>query len=300
MSASPASSRGLGTSLVLVSATAFGLVTTQSRLAYDAGSNPLTMVLVRVSAFALLFGAAVLLTGRSLRLSPRELRGTLWLAAMFLLMSAGYLGSVAFIPVSLAALVFFTFPFMVAAFSAAAGREPLTLPKLAALVVAFVGLALALGPGLEGLDWRGVACALGAAVGFALAIAFGGKVVDSADVMVVNVYTNLWMSLGLGAFMLGTGGIALPATGLGLAAMAGATLCYLVAYSCWFLSVSRVSPMRVAALYNLEPIVTISAAGLVLHERLAPLQLAGAALVIAAILAVSLTSHPPPEPAPPA
>lgn len=300
MSDSPAASRRLGTSLVLVSATAFGLVTTQSRLAYDAGSNPLTMVLVRVSAFALVFGAVVLLAGRRLRLSRRELRGTIWLAGMFLLMSAGYLGSVAFIPVGLAALVFFTFPFIVAALSALTGREPLTLPKVVALLVAFIGLALALGPGLDGLDWRGIACALGAAVGFALAIAFGSKVVESTDIMVVNVYTNLWMSLALGAFMLATGGIALPGTSLGLAAMGGATLCYLVAYSCWFLGVSRVSPVRVAALYNLEPIVTIAAAGLVLHERLAPLQLAGAALVIAAILAISLASHPPPEPAPPA
>ncbi len=279
--------RWIGASLVLLSATTFGLVTTQSRLAYDAGSNVLTLVLVRVVLFTLLFGAFLPLRRQPMRLGVPGVVATLWMSALLLVMATGYLGSVAYIPVSLAALIFYSFPFYVALLASLSGRESMTRHKTAALVVTFIGLALALGPSFDHLDWRGIACALVGAVAFATTFAFGGAVMRQNDLLLVNVCINAWMALGLGAYMLAADRIALPVTSLGWIGLGGATLCYLIAFTAWFLSLRLVSPIRVAILFNIEPLITIAAAWIVLGEELTPIQSLGAGLVVAAIIGMT-------------
>lgn len=278
----------IGSGIAVLGAVTFGLVTTQSRLAYDGGSNTLTVVLVRSTAFALLFGLFMVLSGRRVRLTRSGFIATLWMAALLLVMSAGYLGAVAFIPVSLAALIFYTYPFCVAVLASLTGREPMTRVKAAALLVAFAGLVLALGPSFDVLNWRGIACALAGALGMAIAVTFSGAVMRQNDALAVNACTNGWAAIALGAYMAAAGSVALPTTGLGWTGIVGATLCYIVAFSTWLLSLRMIEPIRVAILFNIEPVVTITAAWLVLGERLGPLQLLGGALVIAAIAGMTL------------
>ena len=98
------------------------------------------------------------------------------MAALLMVMSAGYLGAVAYIPVSLAALIFYTFPFYVAVLASLTGREPMTRTKAAALVVAFAGLILALGPSFDELNWRGIACGVAGSLAMGTAVTFGGPV----------------------------------------------------------------------------------------------------------------------------
>jgi drug/metabolite transporter (DMT)-like permease len=252
-------------------------------------------VLVRLIAFVLVFGLVFVLSGRSRRLSRRAFAGTLWMAATLLAGSIGYLASVAFIPVGLAALIFYTFPFYVAALSSLTGREPMTPAKGLALVAAFLGLALALGPSFAGLDWRGVALALLGAAGFGTTIVFGGEVMRENDALTMNVLINLWMMLALAAYVLGAGGMALPTTRLGIVGLGGATLCYLVAFTTWFLGLRVVAPIRAAVMFNIEPLISIAAAWLVLGEHLGPLQLLGVALVVAAIVAMTVGGAPAPR-----
>ena len=279
----------LGVSLIGLSAASFGLITTQSRLAYDGGSTPLTLAFLRSVAFVAAFAPALVMLGRSLRLSRRGFLASIWMAVALMAMSLGYLGSVFFIPVSLAALIFYTYPFYVAVLSRLAGREPLTAAKMLALAAAFVGLALALGPSFATLDWRGIALALAAAAGVAATNTFGGPIMRENDPLAVNLWINLWMMLALGAYVVVNGTILLPATTTGTAGLIGATACYLVAFTSWLLGLRAVSPIRAAVMFNIEPVVTIAIAWLVLGERLGPVQLLGGGLVIAAIIAMTFT-----------
>lgn len=277
----------IGSAFVLLSAVSFGLITTQSRLAYDGGSTPITLVLARSATFAILFGAVLLLYRRRQRLTIRAFVATLWMAVLLVAMSAGYLSSVAYIPVSLAALIFYSFPLYVAVLSSLSGREAMTRLKAAALLVAFVGLVLALGPSFDHLDWRGILCAEIGALAFATSIAFGGPVMRRHDPLLFNVCTNLWEALAVGTYVLAYGGFALPTGGRGWTGLTGSILCYLVALTAWFISLRLVGPIRVAILFNIEPIVTIAAAWIVLGERLDTRQLLGAGLVIAAVAAMT-------------
>ena len=61
-----------------------------------------------------------------------------------------------------------------------------------------------------------------------------------------------------------------------------------VAVSAFFAGLRRVGPSEAAILSTFEPVVTVVLAFFVLGERLTPLQLAGGALVLAAVVLLQL------------
>ena len=97
------------------------------------------------------------------------------------------------------------------------------------------------------------------------------------------LHVNLLGGLAVGAAFALAGGVALPATEVGWLGFAGAALCYVVAVMTQFAALSRADPTRAALIYNLEPLVSIGLAALLLGERLSGQQLLGAGLVLAAL-----------------
>jgi drug/metabolite transporter (DMT)-like permease len=283
---SPATWRG--TALTAFSAVTFGLGTTFARIAYEAGSNPPTAILLRVVVFIAVIGVLIAVMRRPMQLSAPAFLHTLWMSATLMMVSLGYMGSVNFIPVTLAAVLFYTFPLLVGLLAAATGRERMTIIKAAALAVAFLGLTLALGGSFGALDWRGIALAMTGALGMALTVTYGGDAMRGQDLLAMNFYTNLWMLIGLVLVLAIAGGFALPGSTGGGWALAGVCASYLFAFVSWFLAMRLVEPVRVASLFNIEPVATIVFAWAMLDERLTPVQLCGAALVIASIVAVTV------------
>src|SRR3546814_3423835 len=84
--------------------------------------------------------------------------GALWPVAGIALgqlgITIGYLSAVAYIPVSLAALVFYAYPVLVAGLLPLTGRGGVGWTTAAAFLAAFAGLALALAPSFTTLDPR--------------------------------------------------------------------------------------------------------------------------------------------------
>ena len=168
--------------LLLVGTIFVSLITTFASLAYQGGATPMLLVWSRFTALALTLAVILRLGGISFRLPQRNFRATFWIAICLMMMSVGYLSSVAYIKVSLAVILLYTYPLMVAVFAALSGRERLNPLKALLLLTAFIGLVIALGrdlglsidaggiafdPGLISLDWRGAALALIAALGVA-------------------------------------------------------------------------------------------------------------------------------------
>src|SRR3546814_12772606 len=77
------------------------------------------------------------------------------------------MGSIFYIPASLAVLIFYTFPLLVAVGARWTEGEPVGGTKLVGLAVAFAGLAIAPGVELGDLDTSGIVLAGRAAVGVA-------------------------------------------------------------------------------------------------------------------------------------
>jgi drug/metabolite transporter (DMT)-like permease len=281
----------MGFAFIVGCATAFAFITPFSRISYDSGATPLTIVTLRTAAFVLVALILLVIRRQRLRLSRRGLINTLWLSITAYGMSVGYLSSVAFIPVSLAVLILYTNPLLAGLMSALSGRERLSLGKSAAILVAFVGLAFAIGPTFDVLDWRGIAWALAASLSVAATSVFGGRALAQDPPLTMSFFTNLWLLplvLLLGPF---TGSWGLPGSALGGLAAAGAVSCYITGYLLWFLALRRITGMQVAMMMNIEPVVTIAFAVIVLGERLTPVQYGGVVATILALMAFSLGSR---------
>lgn len=270
----------LGTGLIVLSACCFGMITTLSRLAYDAGGTPTTQVFLRFVTFVVLIGPLIGMLGRPILLPAKGLMAAFGIAVLMLMMSAGYLFSVAYIPVSLGAMIFYTFPLMVGVLSAVTGREPITAVKVVALLGAFAGLALTLGPSFGSLDPRGIVLALTAAVGVTLTTLFGARAMAGHDGLTFNFWTNMWMLAVAASFVAVNGGLAWPDTVLGGFAAVMATLLYVGAFIAWFAALRLIAPTYGAVMLNVEPVVSVAAATLLLGESLGLMQLAGVALVL--------------------
>jgi drug/metabolite transporter (DMT)-like permease len=290
--------QGLGLALLLTTTASFACITTFSKFAYAAGSNPETLLIVRFTSFALGVRLIQLLSGKPPQLGSGMLtRGMLGRAAaiacFMLLLSGGYLTAVAFIPVGLAVILLYTAPFFVALITVILGRDRMTGLKAATMVLAFTGVTLAVGTGFSHLDPRGILAGFAAAFGLVLMIAVAGSWMKQFEPLTLSMVASLLLLLPVGAYLAGTGRFALPQTQVGWIGLAGATLCYLFGNLSWVMAMRLVAPIRMAVIMNLEMPISIATGALFLGERLSLPQLAGAALVIVAVMALTLLGRAP-------
>lgn len=278
-----------GRSAALISALWLGCTTTLAWLVYDAGGAPMTLVVLRF-IFAIGFFAAMLrLSSGSFRL-PRQDYGRLLVAGLAISgMTLGYMSSVAYIPVSLAALIFFTFPLMIAALTPWVDRMPIGPGQIFVFVLAFAGLAMTLGPDLGKLDWRGVAWALFAAVSITCLLFQSRTLMTRHDPYLVLMIANLVGLLVCGGWLVTLGQVQLPSGTLGFAAFILVGICYILGVTFQFLAVRKAGPADSALFMNLEPVVSVVLAMVVLGEELSWPQLGGISLVLAALVLSSLS-----------
>jgi drug/metabolite transporter (DMT)-like permease len=270
----------------------YGAITPFAPIAYDDGATPLTIVALRSAVFALAIGAFLAFRGDGITLPRRAWFATMIFAGFMVLWAYSYMASVAYIPVSLAVLVFFTFPLLVAVLAAITGHERMTIFKAVALVVAFAGLTLALGPSWGTLDWRGVAFALAAAVIGASAYIFVTPIFRNYDLMQVSFLTHVWMTLAALTYGLIARDFALPRSMEGQLPVLIVIVLYVGAFSFWALAMPLIGPVRTAGMMNLEPVISIALAALILGERLTWVQLGGAALVLVALVLIARGPNP--------
>lgn len=279
-----------GLALAVVCGAAYGVAPPMARLAYDAGADVWTASTARFVAGVLAIAALVWLGRRAARLPARANWGSLGLGLISSVTSLGYMGSIYFIPASLAVLIFYTFPLLVALGARWTEGEPLTWAKVVGLVVAFAGLAVALGVTFDSLDPRGVALAAIAAVGAAahvLAVSHVARWAGGATLPLNLRSMSVALAINL-ALLAWNGGPVWPAGAVGWAGLAGTMLFFTVGVTAMYAAIARLGPVRASILLNLEPLVAILTAIVLLGERFGPHQAFGAALVLGAVLWVQL------------
>jgi drug/metabolite transporter (DMT)-like permease len=305
--------RGVGLSLALASALAFGGSGVAAKPLIEAGLDPLHVVWLRVT------GAALVMLPLAVRHRALPRRRPALLAGFGLLGVAGvqacYFAAISRIPVGVALLVEYLAPALVLGWVRFVQRRPVTRAAALGVVLAVGGLAcvVEVWSGLS-FDALGLLLALGAAgcqVGyFVLAdpgprsgvpapdplgvIAYGllvGAVVLTA---VARPWTMDWSVLGRSADLNGTP----VAAGLLLAWIV--LIATVLAYVTGVLSVRRLSPQVAGVVACLEAVVATVLAWILLGEHLSAPQIAGGAVVLAGafIAQTSSSGKGPAEPVP--
>lgn len=263
-----------------------------AKLAYQGGANPLAVMTARcilgmlgLGLFCWLWKLPLHLRGPAFRFGA--VTGLAQVGA-----SAGILAAIAFIDISLATLIVFIHPLLIAVINHLRGAATLTMPQFACVLAALFGLALALAVDFSTLDPLG------------LILAFIGML--AATVMVLSVFrtsrlvgpvpANLHMTIWASAVFLvaAIGGPALelydpavfPVTALGWAGLVATGISFTLGYVLFFSGAAIIGPTRASILSISEPLMTIAFAIALIGEHLSWMQWIGVACVIASLAGV--------------
>lgn len=285
----------LGIAFVIASAAAFGAMAILARIAYAAGVDVVTLLALRFA-----FAAALMLVIAWWR--GAALPSGTTLGALILLGALGYGGQAAsfftaltLAPAGLVALLLYLHPALVAVLAALFLHERINAARLAALAMALAGTALTIVPAQGDGSSTTMSPELATGIGFAIA---------AATFYAVYIVVGSWLGRRAGPLAMSTvvivsaavvfgaaatiRGPQWPQTPAGWTAVAAiAVVSTVAAITLYFAGLERIGPTRASTLSTIEPLVTVTLAALVLDETIAPVQLAGGALILAAVVVLA-------------
>lgn len=282
--------RGAGLTLITLASLTWGTIGVAVSLLYGvAATNPFSVGLLRllIAAPALLLMSRALLGADFLRVERRHLPAMALIGAAFAGYQLCYFAAIPRLGVAAAVMInICSAPIFTAVLASLFLRERLEPATLLALVGAVAGTAMLVGgaPQASGAAlWSGTALALGAGLCYSL-VALGGKLVAPF----YHPLQPITIAFTLGALLLLppalAGGLVLsyPPAGWMLLLYLGLVPTAL-AYGLYLRGLGLVPATVAATVTLLEPLGSTLLAVLLLGERLAPLGIAGAALLLASM-----------------
>ena len=269
-----------------------------ARIAFNNGVDVATAVVFRSVITALVIVVILAAQRVQVRFSPRHKRMLPLIGLLIGVQSLCLYSAVARLPVALALLAFNTYPIWTALWAWLLYRQIPERALLIAMPVILVGLALALDVfgAASGLGASGQWARIGAGVGFALAAAgtFGLALVitqhEAADVDGrVRTATTMAMASLVALGMVGAqGGFHLPQAPAGWLGLAALTFLYGTAFTIMFTVLPKLGVVGNSAIMNVEPVFALVLAWLILGQVIAPVQVAGALVVVGAVMGMGL------------
>jgi drug/metabolite transporter (DMT)-like permease len=273
----------LGVLALLVIATTFGSNHVAARVAFDHGASVTAAVAIRSGFTALFLLGLMRFSGVPMALPRATLLRALAIGLLIAVQSFCLYSSVALIPVALALLAFNTFPLLLAFLSWASGGDRPRPAALIAMPIALVGLSLALDVFGKPVDPAGIAWAFGAAASFALALLLTTRWLKDVDGRLRTFLTMSVTAIVVLAAGLASDAFAFPHAPAGWIGIALLTVFYGAAITSLFIVLPHLGAANYAVVLNFEPIAVLFLAWAILGQSVAPLQIAGAFLVIGAI-----------------
>jgi drug/metabolite transporter (DMT)-like permease len=316
----------VGIGLVVISAAGYGSGSILAAPIYSTGVDWLTLVSWRFLVGAVLGWFWVLASSHRRtalrRLGRRQLAVALALGALFVGNSGTYYASLETVPAALAGVIVYTYPVMVAVLSLRfATRLPGKRPWIAA-GLAVAGSALALG----GIDVAEAPPVSGLVLVFASAMIYSVWIIlsarlsgerrdrlgsesaaDGSPAGDAAVTTTLMMSATAVVYAAGgfVAGRPLDPTTVPASAwpaiLAVAFVASFLAIQTFYAGARRIGAARAALTATVEPLIIVVLAWIFLDQKLAPIQLVGAGLILVAVVVAQTAPRPSgaPEPATP-
>ena len=252
---------------------------------YRAGGTAEIMLISRYVVFVLVAGIGLMLAGRSLWVTRAVLRrvtlsGLIYAVGMIALLSA-----MERMDVSLAILTLYTFPIILMLLEAAVDRTMPGRGMLMCVVAAFLGLGTALEVYGTAPSPEGVAFATLAAACFAVTFFWNARYLSDVGTGPVTFYMKLTgfpLILAYASFSLTD--IEMPVSQTQIVPWVVSLAGYLTAFAAMMAAVVWAGPGRSARLMNLEPLMTLGLAALILGEEFSLPRIVGTLIVVGAIV----------------
>ncbi len=243
----------------------------------------MTLMLVRFFASTVVFGLILFIRQQPFKVNRSERSGVLLIGCVWSASMICYLSSVETISVSLAVLILYTYPLLVLLFAIISGQLSPSLKLIILFLAAFVGLYLALFNGDIKLDSMGLVFVILASLGAAYTLIKGARVAPLMSPLLMTFWVNLTGLVMILPMMYSN--LVIDLSAAAWTALSIATVFYVVAIFSQFQALARLPATFAALILNLEPVVSILLAMVILGEQLATGQWFGVVLVIAVLIA---------------
>ncbi len=282
---------GMGLAFALSGAFFYGFNITFAKIAAGLGVGGPMVVAERVLVMIAIGLVIGWLSGASFSVPKEERRPLFALGLGSTGVSICYISSVAFIPITIAAVIFYTFPILIVVLSPLVDRKPLTVAMVGIVITAFIGVVLVLGTTDAGLDPRGLLLAAGASISAAVQF-FAGTRCRQTGTAAKLVFTQIIVLPSALLTVYFTGAIfTLDSQLLAFVPVWLTIGGFVFGFGFQILALARISASVAGLAFCLEPVVAAITSAIVLGERLAPIQYIGGAIVIAAIIATVIVER---------
>ena len=268
----------------LICSLGLGLAVALGRIAFDGGTTPLSVAFFRSLLSVVAMGTICISMGISLRLPRSALISMLFLGCLFSHMAFGNVGSTKYIPISLAALLFFIYPPVVAILNHVTARKWPSLIKTISITVAFLGLAVMLGVDLNQLDLRGVAIGITAGIACAVNILWVARKVPGVHPLIIVFYQSAIASVIIGFLTWYLDELRLPDEIGGWLGFLLVGVLQTISIPFFYFAIQRIGSEPTAMINNSQPVASIIAAILIFNEGITLERFFGAIMVIGGIL----------------
>ena len=275
--------QAFGVALVILSTIAIAIVPSLAKLAYDGGSNTMTVITGRSIFSVLLTFLLIVVLRQPFVISRSAMLTASAMGVGYAVILYGYLGAVNYLAVSLVILIYFIHPLLVGFIVMLLGEERLTLISVGALAAALAGLGLVIGFSLDNLNLTGVGLATLAMTVTAIVIVGNARAMRKAPALSVGFYMMLSAAAVLAVLFALSGTLAMPNTTLAWTGFVGVAIAATTGTLAFMSGMAYVGAARAAMISNLEPVIGVIFAIAILGERVTLVQGIGIAMVIGAI-----------------
>jgi drug/metabolite transporter (DMT)-like permease len=285
----------VGAALVVVSGFGFGAVTVLARIAFEAGSNAPTSLVVRFGLGCAIFWLLLAARRKLQRLPLARIAGLSLMGVLFAAGSTVSFMSVERIPASLASLVFYIYPAIVTLGSALIFKTRFPPSRLLVLLATLTGCALTVDLQAGPIDALGLGLAIATAFFYSGYVLLGSRVTIgipplNASAWIMTVASAVLVLVGLSG-LIGDGFTSDIAPRGWLAILGLAIFSTVISVSAFLAGMARLDPFRASIISTTEPVISVILAALLLAERLTAQQALGGVIIIASAVTLQLLAR---------
>tara|TARA_Y100000590_G_scaffold199501_1_gene226575 strand:+ start:2200 stop:3078 length:879 start_codon:yes stop_codon:yes gene_type:complete len=262
----------------------FGILAPTTKIAYNLGVGVGIAIILRYFIASLLIAPFIPFQKNLLGVYKKFFLDFVLITFGSILLTSGLLLSVKFIDVSLAIIIFCTYPIFVLIFSIIIDKE--IIPNIIKFLFlsTFIGLFFALGPAVSSLNAFGFLCAITASIGATTMIVANQRMSNkSISPIQINIFINFFNAIFFFCLLSLFFSLDFSISKVDFFVILIPSFSYAIALLLQLLAIPRIGQSLTALFLYLEPVVAIIGSVILLKENLNNYQIFGSILVLSSL-----------------
>lgn len=276
--------RFLGVFLIILSALFSGTLAIFACLAYQAGTNPITLLFLRFS----IAGVFMILVMAAQGVAFPRGRTLIVLIAMgalfYVSLSLSFFTALTMAPAGLVVILLYLYPAFVTILTAIFLKKPVTTFNIVALLLSFIGIVFIVGLNSGKGQILGILLAILTALLFAIYLVLSHKSIIKAGALSATTVLTFSAGIVFGGIV-AVKGVEFPVTMAGwVYAVAVALIPTVLAFLTLFAGLKRIEPPNAAIILTMEPVIAVVLAAVILGETITPVKILGGMMILSAVI----------------